>query len=209
MIAMVREGKVHTTVLILQGLLTVGVGLTLFSISATMTNILFEIAGCVAAVLLTAACLVIAGVIDCIGGLEIRKGHRRELHIYLLVGATSMIAGLFFWFSAEGSVQILAMLAGLHGLFWGIWDLRFASHLKDHPRERRVLRVLGGITIGLGILLVAGMEFSSRFAVTLLACYLTYIGVHILLIAMYIYHPWKTISQKGKTYDRLASARQS
>lgn len=206
---MVREGKVHTTVMVLQGLLTVGLGLTLFWISATMTNILFEIAGCVATVLLTAACLLVVGVIDCVGGLAIRKGHRRELHIYLLAGATSMIAGLFFWLNAEASVQILATLAGLHGLFWGAWDLRFASHLRDHPRERRLLRVLGGITIGLGVLLAAGMELSSWSAVTLLACYLTYIGVHILLIAMYIVSPWKHIPHKGKVIDHLARARQS
>ncbi len=109
-----------------------------------------------------------------------------------------MIAGLFFWLDAKASVQILALLAGLHGLFWGSWDLRFASHLRDHPRERRALHILGGITIGLAILLVAGMEFSSRGAVTLLACYLTYIGIHILLIAIYILRYWKPISKKTK-----------
>lgn len=206
---MVREAKVHTTVLIVQGVLMIGLGLALFWVSSTMTNILYEVAGCIVAVLLTAACLLLIGVIDCIAGLTIRKGHRRELHFYLFFGATSMIAGLFFWFSQWGSVQILVTLAGLQGLFWGVWDLRFASHLKDHLRERRALRILGGITLGLGLLLVAGMELSSRGALTLLACYLTYIGIHVLMIGLYIYRPWKNVTHSGKSVDGLARAKMS
>ena len=196
---MVREAKVHTTVLIVQGVLMIGLGLALFWVSSTMTNILFEAAGCIVAVLLTAACLLLVGVVDCIAGLTIRKGHRRELHFYLFFGATSMIAGLFFWFSPWGSVQILAVLAGLQGLFWGVWDLRLASHLQDHHRERRALRIMGGITLALGLLLVAAMELSSRGALLLLATYFTYIGIHILMIGLYIYHPWKNISHPGKS----------
>ncbi len=188
---MVREAKVRTTILLVQGILIAGLGITLFSISSTMTSQLFDLGGSIGAVLLISACLVIAGAIDFVGGLTIGKGHRRELHTYLLIGAISILAGVFFWFSDAATVQILAMLAGLHGLLWGIWDLRFASHLKDHPRERKLLLVLGAITIVLGVLLVAGIELSSRSAITLLACYLTYIGAHILLIAAYMIRPWK------------------
>ena len=110
-----------------------------------------------------------------------------------------MIAGLFFWFSQWGSVQILVTLAGIQGLFWGVWDLRFASHLKDHPRERRALRILGGIALGLGLLLVAGMELSSRGALALLAGYVTYIGIHVLMVGLYIYRPWKNVTHSGKS----------
>lgn len=163
-----------------------------------MTNILFEATGCVVAVLLTAAGLLLIGVIDCIAGFALHRGHRRELHFYLFFAATAMVAGLFFWVSPWGSVQLLAVLAGLQGLIWGGWDLRFASHLRDHPRERKALLILGTITLTLGVLLVIGMEFSSRGALLLLATYVTYIGVHILLIGIYIYRPWKNILPPGK-----------
>ncbi len=195
---MVREAKVHTTVLVVQGILMIALGLALFWVRSTMTNILFEATGCVVAVLLTAAGLLLIGVIDCIAGFALHRGHRRELHFYLFFAATAMVAGLFFWVSPWGSVQLLAVLAGLQGLIWGGWDLRFASHLRDHPRERKALRLLGAITLALGVLLVIGMEFTSRGALLLLATYVTYIGIHILLIGIYIYRPWKNILPPGK-----------
>lgn len=200
---MVSEAKIHTTVLVAQGIVMIALGLTLFWVSSTMTNILFEATGCLVAVLLTAAGLLLIGVIDAIGGLALHKGHRRELHLYLLFAAISMAAGLFFWISPWGSVQLLALLAGLQGLFWGGWDLRFASHLKDHPRERRTLRLMGAITLGLGVLLIAGLEFTSRGALLLLATYVTYIGVHILMIGLYIYRPWKKVLPPGSAVDSL------
>ena len=198
---MVREAKIHTRVLVAQGIVMIALGLTLFWVSSTMTNILFEATGCVVAVLLTAAGLLLIGVIDAIGGLALHKGHRRELHLYLLFATTAMAAGLFFWVSPLGSVQLLALLAGLQGLFWGGWDLRFASHLRDHPRERKALRWMGAITLGLGVLLIIGLEFTSRGALLLLAIYLTYIGAHILMIGLYIHHPWKRVLPAGKLVD--------
>ena len=200
---MVREARVHTTVLVAQGILMIALGLALFWVRSTMTNILFEATGCIVAVLLTAACLLLIGVIDGIGGLALHRGHRRELHCYLFVAATAMVAGLFFWISPWGSVQLLAVLAGLQGLIWGGWDLRLASHLCDHPRERRSLRVLGAIMLALGALLVIGMELTSRGALFLLATYVTYIGIHILLIGVYIFHPWKNVLPPGKHVDSL------
>jgi uncharacterized membrane protein HdeD (DUF308 family) len=200
---MVREAKVHTTVLVAQGILMIALGLALFWVRSTMTNVLFEATGCVVAVLLTAASLLLVGVIDSIGGLALYHGHRRELLFYLFLAALAMAAGLFFWLSPWGSVQMLAVLAGLQALIWGGWDLRFASHLRDHPRERRALRLLGAITLLLGVLLVIGMKFTSRGALFLLATYVTYIGIHILLIGVYIYRPWKNILPPGKHIDPL------
>lgn len=187
---MVREARVHTTVLMVQGALMIGFGLTLFWLGKTITDIFSEIAGCIVSVLLTAALLLLLGIIDCIGGLTIRKGHRRELHFYLFSGATSMVLGSILWFSPWGSVQVLAVLAGLQGLFWAMWDLRFASHLSDHPRERGGLRILGFTTLALGLALVTGMELRSHLALLLLASYVTYIGIQILMVGFYIYRHW-------------------
>jgi hypothetical protein len=96
---MVREAKVHTTVLVAQGILMIALGLALFWVRSTMTNIVFEATGCVVAVLLTAASLLLIGVIDGIGGLALHHGHRRELHFYLFFAVLAMGAGLFLWMS--------------------------------------------------------------------------------------------------------------
>lgn len=200
---MVREAKVHTAILVVQGVLMIALGLSLFWVRSTMTNLVFEATGTVVAVLLTAAGLLLIGVIDGIGGLALHRGHRRELHFYLFFAALAMGAGLFFWLSPWGSVQILAVLAGLQGLIWGGWDLRFASHLRDHPRERKAMRLMGAITLALGASLVIGMELTSRAALFLLAAYVTYVGIHILLIGLYIYRPWKKVLPPGEPVDAL------
>jgi len=200
---MTQEGKVHTVVLISQGLLMLGLGLSLFWLKTTMTSILFEVTGCIVAVLLTGACLLLASIVDYIGGLAIPKGHRRELHLYIISGSILMMVGLFLWVSPYASVQALAIIAGIHGIFWGILDLRLASHLEDHCRERKALRILGGVAMGIGILLIAGPELSSRDAVMLLACYLTYIGIHLVMIGIYIFHPWKKPSYYGRPAGRI------
>jgi hypothetical protein len=200
---MVREAKVHTTVLVAQGILMIALGLALFWVRSTMTNVVFEATGCVVAVLLTAASLLLIGVIDCVGGLALHRGHRKEVHFYLFFASLAMAAGLFFWITPWGSVQLLAVLAGLQGLIWGGWDLRFASHLGDHPRERKALRLLGAITLVLGLLLVIGIALTSRGALFLLAVYVTYIGIHILMIGAYVYRPWKNVLPPGKHVDAL------
>jgi len=202
---MIPGMKTRMIVLIIQGALMVALGLTFFWVSTTMTNTIFEAVGSVVTVLLAAACLLLLGIIDCIAGLTIHKGHRRELHAYLLFGATATIAGLFLWLSPLASVEILVVLAGIQGIFLGIWDLRLAFHLKDHPREKRALHVLGAISLVFGLMLVASMEITSRGELVLLACYLTYIGIHILTAGLYIYHPWKDVSHLRKSVgDRHA-----
>jgi hypothetical protein len=69
------------------------------------------------------------------------------------------------------------------------------------------MRLLGAVTLALGVLLVIGMEFTSRGALALLATYVTYIGIHILLIGIYIYHPWKNTLPPGKNVDALADTK--
>ena len=152
----------------------IALGLALFWVRSTMTNVVFEATGCVVAVLLTAASLLLIGVIDCVGGLALHHGHRKELHFYLFFASLAMAAGLFFWITPWGSVQLLAVLAGLQGLIWGGWDLRFASHLGDHPRERKALRLLGAITLALGLLSFqsqhGGTEWNLLMAASVLVC---------------------------------------
>ena len=42
---MVREAKVHTTILVAQGILMIALGLAFFWVRSTMTNIVFEATG--------------------------------------------------------------------------------------------------------------------------------------------------------------------
>ena len=95
------------------------------------------------AVLLTAAGLLLIGVIDAIGGLALHHGHRRELHFYLFFAAAGHGRGIVFLAEPLGLGADAGGTCRTAGLIWGGWDLRFASHLRDHPRERKALRVTG------------------------------------------------------------------
>ena len=68
---------------------------------------------------------------------------------------------------------------------------------------------MGVITLVLGVLLIIGMEFTSRGALLLLATYLTYIGVHILMIGLYIFRPWKNVLPPGTPVNTMAGTKLS
>jgi hypothetical protein len=84
-----------------------------------------------------------------------------------------------------------------------MWDLRFSSHLSDHPRERNGLRVLGVTTLALGLALITGMELRSQLALLLLASYVTYIGIQILMVGFYIYRHWNYVTDSRTGAERL------
>ena len=66
---------------------------------------------------------------------------------------------------------------------------------------------MGGITLGLGLLLIASIVLASRGALLLLACYLTYVGIHILIIGLYIYRHARAVSHPRKAVDDLTTTK--
>jgi hypothetical protein len=189
---MVKTGKVGRNLLMGHGVLMLCLGMALFSLGSLMTNPMLDELGYTITVVLTALCLLITGVY--LGVLANRARHRRPVAIYLLIGALSTACWLIFWLiqSAPLDIRLLVLLAGLHGLFWGLWYMRLAFHFQAYPRKAVVLCVLAGTTASLGIILATQSQLSKLSAVTAVACYAMFIGVQILLTTAYLYRECET-----------------
>jgi hypothetical protein len=191
---MVKTGKVGRNLLMGHGVLMLCLGVALSSLGSLMTNPMVDELGYTVAAVLTALCLLIAGLIVYLGVLANKASHRRPVAIYLLVGALSTACWLIFWLilSVPLDIRLLVLLAGLHGLFWGLWYMRLAFHFQAYPRKAVVLCVLAGTTSSLGIILATQSQLSKLSAVTAVACYTMFIGVQILLTTAYLYRECET-----------------
>jgi hypothetical protein len=174
------------------GVLMLCLGTALYSLASLMTNPMLDELGYTMAVALTALCLLITGVY--LGVRANRARHFRQVAIYLLVGEFSIACWVIFWLiqSAPLDIRLLVLLAGLHGLFWGLWYVRLAFHFQAYRRKSVVLFVLAGTTSSLGIILATQSPLSKISAVTAVACYAMFLGVQILLTSVFLYRDCDT-----------------
>ena len=162
-------------------------GMTLSALGSVMANPLHTESGYALAAALTALCLLIAGVYLAVT--ETRARLRRSAAIYLLVGVPPIVCWMIFWLiqSASSDIRLLVMVAGMHGLFWGLWYLRLAFRFQSHSVKAVLLCILGATTSCLGVVLATQSDLSKLGAVTAVACYVTFIGIQILLTAAFLY----------------------
>jgi uncharacterized membrane protein HdeD (DUF308 family) len=185
---MVKTWKVGRHLLLWHGGLMLCLGIALFCLVGFMANPIHDESGYTMAVVLAALCLLIACV--CYVMQENRARRRAFIALYLLVGSVSIACWSIFWMvqSPPLDIPLLVLLAGLHGLFWGLWYLRLAFHFRAYPKKAVVLCILAGTTSSLGIVLSTRSQPTNLSAVTAVACYTMFIGVQILLTAPYLYY---------------------
>jgi len=166
-------------------MLSLGMGLS--TLGSLMSNPLQADLGYALASVFSALIVLIAGAY--LGVLEARARLRRSAAIYLLVGVPPIACWLIFWLlqSASSDIRLLNLIAGIHGLFWGLWYLRLAFHFQSHSAKAVVLCILGSITSGIGIIIATQSDLSKIAAVTTVACYMTFVGIQILLTAAFLH----------------------
>lgn len=202
---MARALKVGTPYVMWHGVLVLCLGATLFNLAALMTNPRTEALDYALSAILTAACLVAPSVIAFMQVSANGSWRRRRFLIGLLAGIASLALWLALWLSQPEPLNIhfIVLLAGLHGLFWGMWLLGLAFHLQAYPRKAALLCVLAGTTSAAGLILAAQTGITEAIAVTAVACYTTCIGVQLLLIVPYLFR----ILESPGTVEQLRTCR--
>jgi hypothetical protein len=179
--------KVGSNSLAGQGVLMLCLGMALSALGSVMANPLHAELGYGLAAVLTSLCLLVA--VIHLGVLEVREGSRRPVAIYLLAAGSSITCWLIFWLaqSASADIRFLGILAGLHGLFWGLWYVRLAIRFQSYAAKAVVLCFLAASTSCVGIILATWPELTKLSSVTVVACYLSFIGTQILLTAAFLH----------------------
>jgi uncharacterized membrane protein YiaA len=198
--AMLRAWQVASPWLMGQGILMLCLGTVLSLIGCLMAVPEVDTLGYILAVVSTAGCLLVVCLIDWMGGLADRGGARHQGKIYLWVAALATACGVIVWLneSVPKHMHLLVVLAGFHGLFWGMWNLELALHLQDYPRTAVGLSVFGALTAAVGITIVSQFKLTHLEAGTALSCYTTLIGCEIVLIVFCLHRHWDLVSRPAR-----------
>lgn len=177
--------------LIAYGVLTLCLGMLLSAIGTFMTNPMREELGYLLCEVFTGLCLVIAGTF--LGVMRARAQTTRNVAIYLLAWTASIICWFVCWILQPSTDDFLLLLslAGLHGLFWGLWCVGLAVEFRSHKARAAVLCLFGGITCSLGIILATRSEINKLDAVTAAACFMLFLGTQTLFTAVLLHRQFE------------------
>jgi hypothetical protein len=184
---MARTSRVGRSYLVGNGASTLILGMSLFALASAMANPAFDKICYAVAVILVASSLLINGLYH---GIQ-ASGKRldRSTAVYFIACAISVACWLIFWLiqSASTDMRLLSLLAGLQGLFWSLWYIRLALRIQASNRKAAMLCTLAATTSFLGIVLSTQSHLSTLASVTEVACFTAFIGVQILLTAIYLF----------------------
>jgi len=179
--------KIGWNFLAAHGALMLCLGLALCALASLMARPALVQISYILAVVLSASCLLGVGVYFA----AITYSERSNLSStpYIMAGLLSIASWLALWLirSTPSQVALLSLLAGAHGILWGLWYLRLAFHLKFIPRKAVFLCILGATASFLGIVLSTQSEISQLEVVSAVSYFSMFLGVETLLTTLYLY----------------------
>ena len=139
--------SVRTGVLTIHGVLALGLGLAFFYLSATMTNMFFEVFAVVVAIVLAAAALILDAITDWFAALGTDMKNVHRIMFYLLAGVAFTLAGVFLGYYPAVYMQWLLAFTAVHALVFGIASFVSAFNPGHDRHQRQAMGVLGTISI--------------------------------------------------------------
>jgi len=147
--------------MLIHGCAMLALGLALFYLRATMTNLFFYVLGGAFALLLVAASLLFIAGIDwiCAAGLGCRQVSRLRGFLFL---STAVAAGSVFLILYPGAtIQMLCYLIAIYALALSVGKFGLARSWNGTKREQAVMYILAGIALTFSVCLV-GVAGNSR-----------------------------------------------
>lgn len=116
--------------------------------------------------------LVYVGVAEAVVAFQFEAKHRREIAIYLILGALAIGCGLYLSITESSSLRTIALVVSPHVFLFGAAQLRASQKMGHHPAQRRALQVCGVCELLMG----AGLIAVSRVSNTAAAGFLAYVA---------------------------------
>ena len=173
----------HVTV---NGLVMLALSTALFTTEPLLTNPRLQSFGYGLDVALSGLALL---VVSSHLGYLAKRSSRGQIGLYLLLTEFLMGCWLLLWIarSVPLDLRLLLVLAGWHGVFWGLWLLKLAHQLRSSPVRAAIVSIFAATTSAIGMILSTQASLTRPTAVTLISCYTMYIGVSILTIDLLLY----------------------
>lgn len=161
-------------------------GTILFLFEPGMTNPTMEKDSYRVGIALTALCLVLAGtrLNRLISGASKKS---RLLQLLLMESLIACWVALWIMRGAPLDLRIILLLAGLHGILWGVWLLNLALQLRKLAIKAAMISILAATTSAAGLIIAAQSSLTTTTAFTVMACYTTYVGLELISLEWCLY----------------------
>jgi hypothetical protein len=180
--------------------------MSLFVLASVMANPALENICYAIAVILVASFLLMNAVFH--GIQASREPGGSSAAVYFIAFASSVACWLTFWLIEQASMEIrlLSLFAGMLGLFRSLWYIRLAFRVQASNRKAAMLCILAATTSYLGIVVATQSHVSAMASITEVACYIAFVGVQILLTAIYLFRECGAVEESPIEPSAAANA---
>jgi len=170
----------------IHGFAMLALGLALFYIRATMTNLLFYVIGGAFALLLVAASLLFIAGVDwiCAAGLGRRQVSR--LRGFLFLSTAAAACSVFLILYPGSTVRMLCYVLAVYALSLSLGKFGLARSWNGTKREQAVMYILAGVALAFSAALVAFAGQDDRDSLAVVASYSLFMGFQMLLTMYFL-----------------------
>jgi hypothetical protein len=175
------KAKTRARLMTIHGFAMLALGLELFYIRATMTNLFFYVFGGAFAMLLVAASLLFIAGVDwiCAAGLGSQQVIRLRGLLFLSTAAAA--SSVFLILYPGSSIRMLCYVIAVYALLLGIGKVGLAGSWHGTKREQAIMYILAGIALAFSASLVVVAGQDERDALAVVASYSLFMGLQMLL----------------------------
>jgi uncharacterized membrane protein YfcA len=178
---MLRDLKIRSYVLVIQGVLILGLGVVFLYLRANMREEVFDVVDVGIAIMLTVAALIIAALADWIAALGEGVEHFRRFAFYLLCGFGLLMACAFLVYSHYRTLALMLSFAGVHALVYAMSVFSFQLSHLHRAHHRSLLFASGGVSLLFAIAMIFfATSNDDELATLLIGAYLCFAGARML-----------------------------
>jgi hypothetical protein len=172
--------------MLIHGYTMLALGLALFFIRATMTNLFFYVFGGAFALLLVAGTLLFIAGVDwiCAAGLGCQQVSRLRGLLFVSTGAAACCVLLILY--PGTTVEMVCYVIAVYALSLGAGKFSLARSWKGSKREQAIMYILAFAALAFSVCLVAFADRDDRQSLGVIASYSVFMGFQMLLTMYFL-----------------------
>jgi hypothetical protein len=173
--------KTRVRLMTIHGFAMLALGLALFYIRATMTNLLFYVIGGAFALLLVAASLLFIAGVDWICAASLGRRQVSRLRGFLFLSTAAAACSVFLILYPGSTIRMLCYVLAVYALSLSLGKFGLARSWNGTKREQAVMYILAGVALAFSAALVAFAGQDDRESLAVVATYSLFMGFQMLL----------------------------
>jgi hypothetical protein len=190
--------------MLIHGCTMLALGMGLFFVRATMTNILFYVVGGAFAMLLVAASLLFIAGVDWICATGLGRHQMSRLRGFLSLSTAVAASSVFLVVYPGATIQMLCYVLAVYAFLLAVGKLSLARSWNGTKQQKAVMYILASIALAFSVSLIVFAGRDERVSLAVIASYSVFIGLQMLLT---MYHLEQRLSKADALALQLNHAR--